>query len=77
MARYIYSDYCGMIPRGFRLKYSKSDEVIIGTEHFTWSETEVMYLSDDIDGKGYFQEDTTQPFVKCSTGSRVDFIFDR
>lgn len=73
---YIYSEYCGIIPRGFVLKYSKSDEVIIGKEHFTWNESECMYMSDDVDGKGYFLEDIFTPFIRCSTGSRVDFLLD-
>lgn len=73
----IYSETVGtMIPYGFIRKFSKSDEVIIGQEHFTWCEDDCIYYSDDIDGKGYFEEDVHESFIRHSTGHRVDFIFD-
>lgn len=75
--KYILSDMIGcMIPKGFVLKYSTSDEVIIGKEHFSWNECECLYCSDDIDGSAYDYEDIHDSYVSRNTGRRIDFIFD-
>lgn len=72
---YILSDMIGgMIPKGFVLKYSKGDEVIISKSHFTWSETDCVYWNDDVDGWGYDYQDIFTPYL--TFGKRVDFIFD-
>lgn len=72
----IYSEYEErMIPYGFVRKYSANDEVKVGHEHFTWCEEDLVYYSDDVDGFGFFEEDTQKPYINCY-GSRVDFIFD-
>ena len=76
---YIFSEMVGeMIPSGFVRKYSRGDEVIIGKEHFTWSEDECAYLSDDVDGFVFFIEDV-EPYLCYRWGEckyRIDFVFD-
>ena len=74
----IYSDYLEeWIPSGFVRKYSYSDYVIIGHEHFSWNEEDLCYYSDDIDdGFAYWVDDILKPYMKYSTGARVDFILD-
>lgn len=74
---YILSDMIGgMIPKGFVLKYSAGDEVTMGKQHFTWSESDCLYWSDDIDGYGFDYEDIFTPYIQTNTGRRVDFILD-
>ena len=64
------------IPTGFVLKYSASDYVIVGKEHFTWNEEDLVYYSDDVDGKMYWIDDIVQPYMNYWHGFRVDFILD-
>ena len=63
-----------MIPKGFILKYSSGDEVRLSKNHFSWNESECLYMSDDVDGWGYDYEDIHTPYL--TFGKRVDFIFD-
>lgn len=76
MSKYIYSETVGMmIPTGFVRKFSSSDEVRIGKEHFSWSESDCLYWSDEVDGCGYDHMDIINPYINWK-GNRVDFIFD-
>lgn len=73
----VYSEYLEeFIPTGFIRKYSASDYVIVGTEHFTWNEDDLVYYSDDVDGKLYWLEDIDTPYIDWFKGLRVDFILD-
>lgn len=74
--KYIYSESDNrMIKYGFRFKYSYSDVVFIGTEHFTWCEDDEVYYSDDIDGKYFEEYQTESPYIDYR-GFRKDFIWD-
>lgn len=73
----VYSDYLeDFIPAGFVRKYSASDYCYIGKEHYTWNEEDLVYYSDDEDGKMYWLEDIYEPYISWMKGMRVDFIFD-
>ena len=73
----VYSEYLEeFIPAGFVRKYSASDYVIVGKEHFTWNEDDLVYYSDDVDGKLFWLEDINTPYFDWFTGKRVDFILD-
>lgn len=76
MAKYIYSESnCGMVKKGFIRKYSIGDEVYIGKEHFTWSDDDMVYYSDDTD-EGYYEEYECKPYISFPSGKRIDFIWD-
>lgn len=73
----VYSEYLEAdIPTGFVLKVSISDYVIVGKEHFTWNEEDLVYYSDVVDGKMYWFDDILQPYMNYWRGFRVDFILD-
>ena len=73
---YILSDMIGgMIPKGFKMKYSQSDEVRVGKYHFSWNESECLYLCDEMEGWGYDYEDIFKPHMTFGA-KRIDFIFD-
>lgn len=62
MTKMIYSEYLDeMIPSGFtiqkvRFTNNGSEPLKIGKEeHFFWDESDLVYYSDDIDGKCYME----------------------